>query len=431
MLSASRLMQRIVGVSVVALLGRTLVSLADPSCASPWPEQQPADGTWKGSFSLSYEMKTAGAPPIKVKWTGDLNFALASETDTTSVESSKQRCWRVPLGGKPQQGCEGVVGPIWVQQVRRIERPGRPHVLGRANAAMQFDFAMSSGKGNQFNFSAPTQAPVSLRTVAEVSEHPHYPENQLLAIQLMGSQGQLNLATAMSATTTSGSVTGAGKASGAGSTSMSGVAQENGRTESYSVAHQANQQDGDEKQMFRLKLEHSDCWLMKGTLDTTQIAASIQGGMQAESFQSEWDATLQERDVKFEQEVERFVQEPVPAQLTWDYVDRTAAEFARLIADQSSEYRACVASKATKKVVELEERALQVLMDDYPRVSQGATPVVLCAANERLFKLMHDLTIASADCPLVNQATTFVLGEWDAMAARLNIRPDLLTCSRL
>lgn len=429
MLSASRFMRRILGLSVVALLGRTLVSLADPSCISPWPEQLPADGPWKGSFSLSYQMKNPGAPPIKVKWTGDLNFALASEKDTANVDSFKQRCWRVPLGSKPQQGCEGVIGPIWVQEVRTIERPGRPHILGRANAAMQFDFAMSSGKGNQFNFSAPTQAPVSLRTVAEVSED--LPPNRLLAIQLMGSQGQLNLATAMSATSTSGRVTGAGKASGTGSTSMSGVARENGHVESYSVAHQANQQNDNEKQMFRLKLEHSDCWLMKGQLDTTQIAASMQGGMQAENFQSEWEATLQERDIKFEQEVEHFIQEPVPTTLTWEYVDRTKAELERLVGDQSSGYRACVAAKAMKKVVELEERELQFLMKDYPKVSQGATAPVLCAANERLFTLMRDLTILTTTCPLVDQATTLVVDEWDALVAKLKIRKDLVTCSRL
>lgn len=435
MTSTARLLRGIAAVLVGALLGRALLSLAaDPSCVSPWPEQQPTDGTWKGSFRLSYQMKYPGTPPIKLKWTGDLNFALASERETgSSVKWTQRSCWRVPLGGKPLQGCDSagnVLGPAWVQEVTRLERPGRPHVLGRANAAMQFDFATTSGKGDQFKISAPTQAPASLRTVGEVSEPPL---TKLLAIQLMGSQGQLNFVTGMSATTASGRIAGTGKASGTGATSGTYVGEENGHMISESVAHQASKQDGNEKQMFRLKLEHSECWLMKGTLDTAQIAASVQGtGMQAENMESEWDATLQERDLKFEQEVERFVQEPVPAKLTWDYVDRTGAELERLLADKSSDYRVCVAAKALKKVYEIQERALQILMDDYPRVSQGATAPVLCAANERLLELAHNLSIASnEECPLVSRALKLIQKEEEALAAKLNVREDTLTCSVL
>jgi len=60
---------------------------------------------------------------------------------------------------------------------------------------------------------------------------------------------------------------------------------------------------------------------MKGTVDTDIVKSLESAGMQVQNIQSEWIATLQERDMEFENVVERFAQEPIPANLTWDYVN--------------------------------------------------------------------------------------------------------------
>ncbi len=97
--------------------------------------------------------------------------------------------------------------------------------------------------------------------------------------------------------------------------------------------------DGGRRQLLRLELTERGCALMTGSLDTSEMERSFQaGGLSLEIVEAKWTATLDQRDVALEQAVARFVSAPVPAKITWEYLDAVTAEFNRLRGSDPSDY---------------------------------------------------------------------------------------------
>jgi hypothetical protein len=419
------LFRAVTAVTAAALISYAIAAIAAESSCIPPPQAQrePADGGWKGTLRLSYNLIYQGMPPIKVSLTGDLDFIVKSEVETTEfVGPPLQRfCGRVPLGGEPIPGCEKQGNPVGAApgaNVVKVEARGRVHVLGKGDVAVKTDFQAVSA-GEQLKFSMPTQKPASLSTHANVTE----PRGEsIISVSLLGAPSQFNFLMSASAMGGPGEwMTATGKGSGTGATSgtAAGCSKRSGGCGKGDWAHEGSRPDT-EQEMLKLNLTVRDCWLMKGGVDTNKIRQSVEGsGMQVEFTEAQWEATLQDRDLKYEQDVQRFVQEPVPANLTWPYVDRVTAEFKRLT-EKPSEYRLCVVHPLQTKMAQIMERALRNLVADYPKVSDGATAPVLCAANLRILNLLRQLQLAGmGDCPGLNfnEVLQPMDKEWQALWA--------------
>ena len=370
---------------------------------------------------------------MNLKWEGDLDFILGrTKVPHESTWLIAPPCLRVPAGSKnqPAEGCDrngnriGPPAPLPMQYSY-----DKPHFSGIGNASMSFDFAMSR-KGVNVKNPVMSQEPAQLDTKEELGQ-----SDAILAVLLMGSPKQFKYLSSFMAHSGSGTVQENAKLSASGEMSGNTVArskdggygtqniQSNG-TGRASLHSEATSADGkhyeedssirtstgtlDEwKQMFRLKLENQDCWLMKGTVDTTDIVKSVEsGGMHVENIQSEWIATLEDRDMEFEKAVERFAQEPIPANLTWDYVNNATATYNQLVGDKASNYRSCVASKAADKMGRISELAMRTLLNSYPLGQPGATAAVVDASLQRIIALSRSMVFfgASEDCPLLKEA---------------------------
>lgn len=414
-------------------------------------QREPMDGKWKGTAQLSYVLKHPGAPPIKVKLAGDLNFNVVSETEkeefvTWPEPPKKQKCWRTPLGGQPMPGCDTQGNPIPEKkppkpaepakpEVKTLESRARVRVVGKGNVAVQSDIDSILPTGEHFKFSMPTQAPASLRTQAKVTGDK---DDSIVWISLMGSPSQFNFLMSASTTGPSGSVQVTGKGSGTGSTSETLSAETRGpcppvhgtvTAGSFSgevsgckstgqISH-GNQVADTEQEMLRLNDTVHDCWLMSGGVDTNKIRQSLEGsGMEVEFTEARWEATLQDRDRKYEQDVERFVNEPVRENVTEGDLGRIEAEIERLRPDRNDVYRNCVFGKVSVKWGRTVERLVQTLLDRYPRASDGATAAVLCAVNQELGELVHELALIAEDCPLIQRFQEVATSESQALLAK-------------
>jgi hypothetical protein len=158
---------------------------------------------------------------------------------------------------------------------------------------------------------------------------------------------------------------------------------------------------------------------MSGGVDTNKIRQSLEGsGMEVEFTEARWEATLQDRDRKYEQDVERFVNEPVRENVTEGDLGRIEAEIERLRPDRNDVYRNCVFGKVSVKWGRTVERLVQTLLDRYPRASDGATAAVLCAVNQELGELVHELALIAEDCPLIQRFQEVATSESQALLAK-------------
>jgi hypothetical protein len=397
-------------------------------------KREPVEGKWKGFFRLTYQMKyPVAAPPMNLKWEGDLDFIIGrTQVPHESTYVWAPPCLRVPAGSKnqPAEGCDrngnriGPPAPLPIQYSY-----DKPHFSGIGKASMSFDFQMTR---NGVNIKNPvmSQEPAQLDTKEELGQ-----SDAIVALLLMGSPKQFKYLSSFMAHSGSGTVQENAQLSGSGEISGNTVARSkdggygtqhiqsdgNSRANVHSEATSADGKHYEEdssirtstgtldewKQMFRLKLEEQDCWLMKGTVDTTEMKKSIESsGMHMENVQSEWIATLEERDMEFEKAIERFAQEPIPANLTWDYVNNATATYQQLVGDKPSNYRLCVASKAADKMGRISELAMRTLLNSHPLGQPGATRAVVDASLQRILELFRIMNFfgASEDCPLMKEA---------------------------
>jgi hypothetical protein len=194
---------------------------------------------------------------------------------------------------------------------------------------------------------------------------------------------------------------------------------DDGRPLQYDTTTPATIGPGGNRQLLRLEVKERDCWLMKGPVDPKEMTQSMQAaGIPVEIVQSEWTATLDQRDVPFEQAVERFVRAPIPANMTWQYVDGIVAEFNRLRGSNSTDYQRCVLASAQEKLLRVQVAALKIYLDSYPKVSEGATPAVLYAANLRIIGIVQRLDLFGIECPLATAAWKMINEQAQAAKAK-------------
>jgi hypothetical protein len=162
-------------------------------------------------------------------------------------------------------------------------------------------------------------------------------------------------------------------------------------------------------ELVRLKnVMNQECWLMQGTVESSQIVNTFSsGGFEVVVTDSEWTATLDERDVDFEKRVQALADEPIPSPLTWDYIDRFHARWQSLRnSGKLTDYRLCVLKDLDRKAVAITVAGLQELLNEFPKVrdmdSACAALTVVEAALERILPLVRQLQLEGINCPLTD-----------------------------
>jgi hypothetical protein len=155
-------------------------------------------------------------------------------------------------------------------------------------------------------------------------------------------------------------------------------------------------------ELVSLNVVNQECWLMQGTVENRFSSA----GFEAVVTDSEWTATLDERDVDFEKRVQALADEPIPSPLTWDYVNHFNGQWQSLRnSGKLTNYRLCVLKDLDRKAVAITVAGLQELLNDFPKVrdmdSACAALTVVSAALERILPLVRRLQLEGIQCPLI------------------------------
>ena len=416
-------------------------ALADGPCNPTDPPQEPASGKWRGTLDqrASYQ-QNVGPASVKIgqSWHGDLEFVLGHDTEYDERYVPEPPCMRVPAGRAPIEGCraDGTrIDPTKKFKVVRVPKDGAPRLSGEARVT-QLNTVSTSVRGAEGRGGGSSPQAESLNTELVLAG------GKIDAISLVGRTDQLRTTTAFSVTDRTSGET----ASSRGTAGADGLPYERqtgqGRGGSFSASSRRNAagdvsthavvSDPDGKtrihdlqtpgnagssgnptqfvQLFHLTLDTRECAFMKGTIDPAALQRMRGAGFSVEISQAEWSAELQERDKAFEAEVSQFAAEPVPATLTWDYLDRFNSRLQQLQSAKKSDYGRCVLGKAVSKAIRVQMQALRTLTASYPDRCQGATDAVLNVANMRLLELARPLGYMGLDkCADVQKAVDLVL----------------------
>jgi hypothetical protein len=177
-----------------------------------------------------------------------------------------------------------------------------------------------------------------------------------------------------------------------------------------------------------LKITESTCGSLSGFVDAAFIRTMTQqGGADVRFEESEWIATHDDRDGAFERRVEQFVNEPIPAEMTWEFAEQYTREFEALSAEAGANaYKRCVLVKAANKGVQITVAALQTLRRNLPRVRDGATKPVLREWRLRTLPLIRTLALSTTDCSLLQQVEDEYHAEMRELLERILARNHTL-----
>lgn len=413
---------------------------AEDACNLPSPQEEPAGGKWKGELQQEIEqrLQASGISVSTVSaWRGDIEFILGHDPADVERIEPLPPCIRVPAGHAPIEGCrsDGTrIDETKKFKIVKVPTDGTPHLSGNAHVAMSMTMT-SSITGLQGQANAVSQAPEELNTEAVVSN------DRLDAISLTGQPGQFSMALNYgfqgSGISTGGSMTVGGNGtmngqysehdsggSGTGTLQVGSGGQANshsvytsndGKTDTHDVTVSdptAARDSNKAEEILHLTIEVRECGFMKGKIDTSKIPSTMPGGSQVKIQKAEWSATLEERDVEFENAVRAFVDEPMPQTLTWDYVSAVTSRLDAFRAQKNSDYGRCVLARTQSKFIDLMLQALRTLNESYPKRCEGATDAVMAAANERLLGLLRPVQLLGIreDCPAIATAGTLLYG---------------------
>ena len=404
-------------------------------CDVPERRSIPAAGHWKGSYRLVIEMRH---PPIvmHIKTEGSLEFDLARYEAPETVHypplSDPQRKplrpkpamrdrvdidhtpsvtrdpslgdFPAPTGGKAE--IEASVQKVMAEaegdyQGLNVGKHENGKIKGKAtyNSQTSANFTMPGLKNDANGNFAPLQL--------EVRGEEDPASGQFKEIGLWGFRDQLASSfRGGSDIATSDSETHGQAEIRAGSLNYHGYTVDSTGKHNFSAttaASMTHEQIG----LVRLSVLSQDCWLMQGTVNSQMRNASSSGGFGAVVAESEWSATLDERDVGFEKRVKALADEPIPSPLTWDCIDHFTAEWLSLRkSGKLTDYRLCVLSDLDRKGVEITVAGFRELVKDFPKVrdmgNACAAITVVGAALERILPLKRRLELEGIECPLTN-----------------------------
>jgi hypothetical protein len=183
--------------------------------------------------------------------------------------------------------------------------------------------------------------------------------------------------------------------------------------------------DGGSKILLaNLSVDEKKCGFMKGKVDASEIQKAFKVTGTIKVIESEWTATLDERDEAFEKQVESVASEPVPAELSWAYLDQFARTWAQLREGKSTSYGRCVLKKLDWKYVLINRRAAENLAKGFPKAADGANCTVMRAALGRFLQILRFLQLSgSGGCPEVEGAYLEVQKQIQLLVKSVLARP--------
>ncbi len=437
-------------------------------CALPEREPQAAAGHWKGFYRVSYDLVSARAT-VHNKMEGKLEFDLARHEEPEQPKTTPPSDpLRTPLGSKPASspGPKGTsvsaedLAKAWDRLNGTL--PADTEVNAEADALAKAIMAEYQGNyqglyvgpgqpgkiqgdadysltasldlhipGLKFAEPMGTKEPLPL----EVRGEEDLESNQFKDIWLWGDPAQAKFGATFDIATQNSSATGQVDLQ-SGTLDYHAVATDADGHRTTTSGNRSGDIPGGKRGLIRLKVLAQDCWRLSGTVDTSEIAkAMASGGFRLVVTDTEWIATLEERDVDFEKQVQALVSEPIPSPLTWDYVERFNQRWQALRkSGKLTDYRLCVLKDADRKGVEITVAGLRELLRDFPKVrdmNACAAMTVVTAALQRILPLIRRLQLEGVDCPLADSLNQVASNELQKLAKNVLGRKhtlDELTC---
>jgi len=440
-------------------------------CELPEREAVPAAGHWKGIYRVGYDL-VSPMITLHMKTEGTLEFDLARhEEPPEPPPAPPSNPLRTPLGSKGAGAGATGTGPGSVSKedfAKAWDRlngnlPQDTPVNAEADALAKAIMAEYAGnyeglhvgpgengkiQGNAtYNLTASldaripdtrmtepmgTKEPLELEVRAEEDAA----SGQFKELWLWGDPGQINFRANFDITNQGSNSQGQINVQGGNANYHTVTTNSSGRRSEHSGTASGDTSPG-KTGLVHLLVSSQDCWLLKGTVDSSQLAKQLKvGRFQVVVTDSEWTATLDERDVDFEQQVQALASEPIPSPLTWDYVERFNQRWQALRkGGKLTDYRLCVLKDLDRKAVQITAAGLRELLRDFPKVRDGdnacGAMTVVNAAMERILPLVRRLQLEGINCPLLDSVTQVVSNEMQKLVKNVLGRKhtfDELSC---
>lgn len=357
---SARVLAAVPLIAVLAYGATAPLALAD--CELPVQASAPSAGEYKGFFRLSCEMHLPASPTlvIPVTFEGDLVFDLGrQELDDAPPPVPPPRAIRRPLRppAAPRSGPPDPAAVEAVNEAASVEAalaaalnqadPGHlyippsenPRVEGTSNVSVDARFQHVAPEG-QLTGQVGTKRTMPFEVRGEESSR----TGTFDELTLWGTQDQAAFAGGFNFVTPDARGTGNLDFSDSGATGSVTAEDKRGsisKDVNISTGGAGTPPPGEDKyqrerrefdeaydrlfgkpekkvQMLTLTVTSTDCFLLRGTVRAEQFEAQLkQQGAVLVVKESEWMATLQEREPDFEKRVQSLAAEPIPSPLTW------------------------------------------------------------------------------------------------------------------
>jgi len=379
-------------------------------------------GEWKGTFKLVYEPIVPGMPKgikTKVTWSGEMSFDVArpEKSDAPPPEKPNRRRplapplkegEKPPVTQDPDRAAPGqfknddeqraAVIAWYTEQGRKAEEaanerarrygtqippPGstadKPQVNGGGKGKIAMSLSGVPGPG--------TLANADLRQTDEVTF-------ELSAVEENAEQGIKRL-----------EVKGDSGASFTYNIAASGHGLHGSKSGSTN-----SQSSGKKIRITFFEIEDLQCGVVTGHLDSTMIRELTRKnlpGYDMRIIENTWTATYEDRDEALEHRVEDLVSRPLPAQLSWGYLDQFTSEAAEVRASvkNPTDYHRCVLKALEGKFVKICRAMIKELGKNFPNAEFEPSCELLRQAMAPIYQIQRSLELYGAGgCPEVVEA---------------------------
>jgi hypothetical protein len=153
-----------------------------------------------------------------------------------------------------------------------------------------------------------------------------------------------------------------------------------------------------------LEIEETKCGFVSGHLDSTWIRELVRKGLPGYDMrviENTWKAQRDDRDEALEKKVQELVDQPIPAQLSWGYLDeftRKAGEIRK--SAKKDDYSRCVLKALEGKFVGIGRAFMKDLGKNFPNAELEPSCEVLRQAMLPLLEMQRSLELYGAGgCP--------------------------------
>jgi hypothetical protein len=159
-----------------------------------------------------------------------------------------------------------------------------------------------------------------------------------------------------------------------------------------------------------LEIEDVQCGIVTGHIDATAIREHTRKNLPGYDMRvstNTWTAKRSDRDESLEQRVEALVNQPIPAQLSWGYLDEFTNKAAELRASvkSPSDYHRCVLKALEGKFVKICRAMIKELGKNFPNGELQPSCEVLRQAMAPIYRIQRTLELyGAAGCPEVAEA---------------------------